>query len=429
MRHSLKKIVENVPYPIGSILAKVPFEWRFGSAYTQSLNEIKLGAIDGEYVVNNFRKIFEYAKVHLPFYQDLYSKANILNLKINSLSDIHQVPIVTKNMIRSQLNSFNGSKLLNTGGSSGEPFAFYVDENAFAREWAHMHNVWTSIGYDYQDVKLTLRGKNLGLKPYHYNPVHNEFIINTYLPLANFVDDIIGLIDRHQIRFLHGYPSAIYIFLKELEQCGNSVQIASFRKTVDICLLGSEYPVPYMTQYLTNFWGLKYISWYGHSEMCIYAYDEFCNNHYKPFHSYGYAEVVDERLIGTSYHNQDMPLIRYDTGDIVNGEHHENGLLATFSIMGGRSGDYIIDKNNKSIPLTALIFGRHHDAFTHLKSVQVRQCAIGSAEILVTSDKIYNNNEILEMFDLTNTDIDFRAKLLNQPILTEMGKMPLLVDI
>ena len=167
-----------------------------------------------------------------------------------------------------------------------------------------------------------MRGKNLGSKAYSYNPVHNEFIINTYLPLSDFVDDIINLISRHEIKFLHGYPSAIYTFLKEFEQCGSLIQIETFRKLVDYCLLGSEYPLPYMMEYLTKVWGLKYVSWYGHSEMCIYAYDEDCNNRYKPFHSYGYAEVVGERLIGTSYHNEDMPLIRYDTGDI--GSKHES---------------------------------------------------------------------------------------------------------
>ena len=38
------------------------------------------------------------------------------------------------------------------------------------------------------------------------------------------------------------------------------------------------------------------------------------------------------------------------------------GLVKEFAIKEGRSGDFIEDRNGKKIPLTALIFGRHHKA-------------------------------------------------------------------
>ena len=55
--------------------------------------------------------------------------------------------------------------------------------------------------------------------------------------------------------------------------------------------------------------------------MCFLAYDESKNNQYKPFFSYGLTENVDGHLVGTSFHNFDMPLIRYDTGDLIASEN------------------------------------------------------------------------------------------------------------
>ena len=88
------------------------------------------------------------------------------------------------------------------------------------------------------------------------------------------------------------------------------------------------------------------------------AYDNDCSNRYRPFATYGLAEVVDGHLIGTSFHNFDMPLIRYDTGDLVEATKvSEGGLVEELAIKEGRSGDFIEDKHGKKIPLTALISG------------------------------------------------------------------------
>ena len=99
-----------------------------------------------------------------------------------------------------------------------------------------------------------------------------------------------------------------------------------------------------------NEYGLKWISWYGHSEMCVLAYDEGCRNRYRPFATYGLAEVEDGHLLGTSFHNHSMPLIRYDTGDLVEAtERTDGGLVVEFAIKEGRSGDFVVDKGGKKL--------------------------------------------------------------------------------
>lgn len=184
VKQQIRNLVQNISYPLGHFLAKIPFNLRFGAIYPRFLNIIEKlddGQLDKEqYIINHFAKIFEFAKSHYSFYRDLYKRMGVYDLKITSLEDIKKVPIVTKTMLKNHVDEFNGSMLLNTGGTTGEPFSFYVDKNAFAREWAHMHTIWKLKGYYYTDLKLTLRGKNLGDKNFVYNAVHNEFVLNTY---------------------------------------------------------------------------------------------------------------------------------------------------------------------------------------------------------------------------------------------------------
>ena len=77
--------------------------------------------------------------------------------------------------------------------------------------------------------------------------------------------------------------------------------------------------------------------------MCFLAYDESKNNQYKPFFSYGLTENVDGHLVGTSFRNFDMPLIRYDTGDLIASENRKGQLMEAFSITQGRNANALSD--------------------------------------------------------------------------------------
>jgi len=430
----IKNAVSNIPYSIGHYFTHIPFSWRLGKAYTQSVKEIELynhlsSDEQSKYLVEKLNAVISYASDHFDFYKELYAEHGVLGLELKSLEDFGKLPIVTKEMIRKHTDEFGGAMRINTGGTSGEPFSFFIDKDAFAREWAHMHYIWALKGYDKTDIKITLRGKNLGDKNIIYNPVHNEFVINTYKSVEGFKSELLELFGKHKIKYVHGYPSAVYEFFKELETILDSTEKKLITKNIASCLFGSEFPVPYMVEYLSSQWNLDYISWYGHSEMAILAYDKEKKNQYRPMMTYGYTEVVDGKLIGTSYNNFDMPLIRYDTGDRVDGKKDQNGLLEYFSIKEGREGDFIVDKSGKKIPLTALVFGRHHKMFDIADFIQVGQDEDGTVTFFVTL-KDSSNVDLKNMeqyFDLSNVDIDYKFEILDVPVRSKIGKIKLKV--
>ena len=390
------------------------------------------GAVEVEnesYAVEHFRRIFEYAREKFPCYRELYEKAGVLDLKIVTLADIKKVPRIDKAWAREHFAEFKGAYRLNTGGSSGEPTAFWMDKDCWAREWAHMHTIWERLGYKYTDLKLAIRGKNLGKRPFIYNPVHNEYIINTYFNVKDYAANLKRLFEKRKVRWFHGYPSSIHQFILECENAFGKDGVSELFKDVKGLLLSSEYPHPNLVAKFEEY-GLKWISWYGHSEMAVLAYGTFEHSNnpnnrtiiYHPFVTYGLAEVEDGHLLGTSYHNFDMPLIRYDTGDLV--EEVGGG----FKIKEGRNGDFIEGKNGKKIPLTALIFGRHHKAFDVVDYVQIAQTEPGKATMVVSGSKdVLGGKPISDLFDLTNVAIDFDMEIVDKPIRTAAGKLKLKV--
>ena len=434
LKKTLKGFVELIPYPVGRIMALVPFVVRLGKGYATAKAECRLFDCSDcsdcsikqlserreAYAVEHFRKVFEYAREKFPCYRELYANAGVLDLKIESFADIKKVPRIDKAWTRQHFGEFKGAYRLNTGGSSGEPTAFWMDKECWAREWAHMHTIWEKLGYKYTDLKLAIRGKNLGNRPFVYNPVHNEYIINTYLSVKDYADKLKELFEKREPKWFHGYPSSIYQFILECESAFGVDGTRQLFKGVVGLLLSSEYPHPYIVRKFESY-GLKWISWYGHSEMAVLAWaDE--QMVYHPFVTYGLAEIEDGHLLGTSYHNFDMPLIRYDTGDLV--EEVPDG----FKIKEGRNGDFVEDKNGKRIPLTALIFGRHHKAFDIADHVQIRQREPGMATLIVSGSKnAIGDKKIVDMFDLTNVAIDFDMEIVDKPIRTAAGKLKLKV--
>jgi len=429
IRAKLKQITEKIPYSLGKFTAHIPFSLRLGSEYTRFCGLIKMyenasTELKNKYLIQNLNNIVQHAQKNIPFYQNLYGKSEI---RIETLEDYEALPLITKPQIREYTKQSTGAMLLNTGGSTGEPTSFYIDKNAWAREWAHMHFIWALREYKQTDLIITMLGKNLGDDLYRYNAVHNEIKINPYMFSRENSGQIVDLFKKFPIKFFQGYPSSIYNFFRELELVLNSAEKKLIQSKIKSCFLSSEYPLPYMVDYLKDVWQINFISWYGHSEMCILAFDKENSSRYTPFITYGYAEDVGGLLCGTSFHNYSMPLIRYSTGDIIDSKKDDYGALEYFVIKEGREGDFIEDKSGNKIPLTSMVFGRHHTIFNHTDYLQIFQRRKGEATFFITfiGEKLISYENVHLFFDLSNLALDFDFIFLKSPIRTKGGKLKL----
>lgn len=168
----------------------------------------------------------------------------------------------------------------------------------------------------------------------------------------------------------------------------------------------------------------------GHTERAILAYEKNSKYVYEPFQTYGYAEVVNvdgkDELVGTSYYNQASPLIRYNTNDEITDTVTDDGILQSFKMKGGRSGEFVIDKEGKKINLTGLIFGRHHDLFNVAKYIQVKQIDPGVIEIHYVANGL-PNDKAASLFDSKNVNMDISFVQRDEPVRTVSGKVGLLI--
>lgn len=426
---ALKRIVER--HLNFRFLGRVPYSIKLGRNYKKEsllIEQFSLMPQDEKvkWILFNLNMALSKAIRDIPFYRHKYST---LTLPLKDMQDYYNLPLLSKEEVRELYANLKGSRKsfyeTNTGGSTGTPLTTLQPRNIWSREWAHMHSIWKKNGYREDQLMLTLMGRNLGQNLFVYNPVHNEIKFNTYLNLEGKSDEILSLLSNN-IEVIQAYPSTLYSFLNELKRVIDADMFQKFTEGIELILLSSEMTPEYMRKYFRATLPMSnLVTWYGHSEMCLLAAENNeCN--YETDHLYGFTEIINGELIGSSYRNPVMPLFRYKTGDSASVVKSSNGIVEVFSLREGRLGEYIYDRSGSRISLTSLIYGRHHQIFNKASSVQVKQIEQGSIEVYVCSDEIIEDS-LENLFDFSDVQLEVKIKQVKSPFLTKNGKQMLLI--
>lgn len=436
----LRKNGIKIPPRLGIIIARFPNRYKpfLGKLYQTRYKEIRRFETFSQeekkyFIFSRVKDTVDFAVANVPFYRDYYSRCKFSPDMLRNFDDIRRIPVINKKiLLEYPLEYRTAAKiakryLVNTGGSSGHSLSFYIESSSTAHEWAHMFTIWEKLGYRPWDTKIHFAGRSDIKDAFEYDFARNSFEVNMYKSTDSYCRQLVEKVKKYGCKYLHGYPSVLYDFARYCRQHSELRDVLS--RSLKGAFLGSEYPYPHFRDEIETVFGINSVSWYGHTERCILAYEKEERFLYVPFHTYGFAEVTDEgHLIGTSYYNRASPLIRYDTEDTTTDFWYEDGLLHSFKLDNGRSGQFVTDLDGNNISLTGLIFGRHHRLFNFCSHIQISQQVPGKATILYIPNKeLPSDFDPASHFDTTNVRIDFSFEKYSEPIRTPAGKVNILV--
>ena len=292
----------NIPAPvfIGNIVSRIPFSLRPGVGKIYSQKKTQIAQYDllsinerKKLIFNSFYTIFKHAYTNIPFFNDLYKYKHKINLKdINSFEDIKNVPILNKEFLKSvplEERSYKVSNriLVNTGGSSGKPFSFYMDPKRYGNEWAHLHQVWSKYNYKPNKIMLKFDGRCSNKNAIEYDFIRNIFNVNLNIEFKEITKNLSEIISFNKVEYLWGYPSAIFEFLNYCNS-ENKALLIKLKDSLKCAFFASEFPVPSQRKFIENVIGIPTLSFYGHTETCIMA----CESEkyiFRPYQTYGFA--------------------------------------------------------------------------------------------------------------------------------------------
>ena len=312
------------------------------------------------YQFNKIKKLLHKAS-KIKYYENLFSQLDFnVNRDFKSLKDLEKLPILSKNQLKKNIDSFysnsNHSLTLFTSGSTGIPTKIKVSYFSWIVEQAVVWRHWSWAGYRFRNRMAIIRSyvpKNGKLIKYdrlrnfdYYSPFH--------LSESNVVFYLENIIKR-KTKFLRGYPTSIKIIAEAALKHNIIPEIKGV-------FVASEVLSKADSDFISSVFKCPVYNHYGLADVSVMMGScGMGKNYMHIYQDYGYVELIKDtklkdnqrRIIATHLHNDAMPLIRYDTGDIAEMTDSKCGCDLNFPTVKkilGRSDGYIINKHNTKIP-------------------------------------------------------------------------------
>lgn len=409
--YPLLKLYEAAPQPVKSLAGRayraIPASLRYGQSYTRFQNEAReVESWDAEtirrYQLAALRDSL-IAAGKTPFYAKRFIECGVDPEKFESLEQLSDYPLLTKQDLllhREQMVNpeFDAKQRLyiTTGGSSGVPVGFYLHKGVSRpKEQAYLEAQWARRGYRVGDRVAVIRGGVTSSKAdgsiSTFDATRNWLILSSYHLTLERLPEYVAALNKFRPQHLHAYPSAALMLARGMEQIGLKL---GFPLTSLLC--GSEKLSATSQHHLEQFFGARVLHWYGHSERVVLAAQGRTSNHLHFWPTYGFVEFGEadadgnREIIGTSFHNHVMPLIRYRTGDFCSPTFQSRGSGAggptlesqatwpAAEAVVGRDYEFLISATGRRISLTAI--NMHDDIFDGLLAVQFFQERQGEVE-------------------------------------------------
>lgn len=384
------------------------------------------------------------AKNFSPFYK---KKMGALKLPLKNLDQMELVPILKKTDMRNHFKDILCSnvnpkhcELSRTGGSTGEPAYYYLDNES--KDW-NRGSVYRSS--EWADTYLGDRTFVMMGSHYDYNK-SKEFMVKLTLFLQRYKDCSVAFIDdslldkyyhnilKYKPKSIWGYPSGIFHFSKFIANNYSKTRF-DFIKSI---ITSSETLQPLWRKQINEVFGAnKVFDHYGSREMYIASE---CREH-NGYHIHAeniYLEVVGKegnplnpgelgRILVTDLTNRSFPFIRYEIGDIgilSEREFCPCGIkLPILERIEGRMGDTIILKNRILTPPNFTILMSDLEG---IDSFQILQKTIDKLVVNIIVNQKYNlkveeylNNSLKE---LTGGGVEIDICIVNSIDVPESGK-------
>jgi phenylacetate-CoA ligase len=281
-----------------------------------------------KYELECLRDIVGYAQKNVPYYGDLFRQIGLSGpTEIRTLEDFRRIPILTKAIIRSDLDRLTAKRndLLpyQTGGSTGVPLKFFgnrkflnedkpaVNYRAYSHAGFRIGDSFGVIwGYDLGIPNRGLVGSFLRSRVYKNHCELNSFTL-TDAKISAFIEQV----RKEKPLFFKGYATSLAEVARYMTN--NGIDLGYPVKAV---FSEAERLDDFRREAIERAFRTKVFNYYGSREFGTIAVE--CSEHTGLHVNFEqlYAEIAeDSSILVTSFLNLGTVFIRYEIGDSAEG--------------------------------------------------------------------------------------------------------------
>lgn len=441
----------NSLFPDGLRQAVLPFPFglglRFAGAYKAAIDRQWWSAEEiRSYQNTQLQRLLKHVYKNVPYYQRIFKERGLTPADIPTTEELSRLPVLAKEDVKEHFeemlprNLGRWKPVLNhTGGSTGKALDFYLSRRMMLLEMVFVQRHWRWAGFNPHDRVMIARGQILTDTPSEAAPFRRSGR-NLLLSSFHFSEQSLPIYSEMMRSFLPAvfrlYPSGLFILTRYFKNRGLA-PLPSLKSIIT----SSETLSDSVRQEAEEFWGVPVFDWYGLMEkagaigQCEYGV-------YHIIEDYAYHELIPTgvphhyRLIATSFHNEAMPFIRYDTKDIVVlDKGNETGqpcscgrVFRTVASIDGRIEGIVVTRDQRMV-------GRLDAAFKYspgLKLAQIIQHEPGSIQVNIVREERFDFSDLSrltrELRLRLGEEIDIRYGFVEDIPRTPTGKIRFVIS-
>jgi phenylacetate-CoA ligase len=289
----------------------------------------------GAWQDERLRAIVRHAHEHVPYYRELFGRHGIDPAKFRGREDLHRIPLLTRDTIKSRLADFKSRDPAlksggegHTSGTTGSPLTIYYGGDVIPMNYAVMDRQ-----YRWADARLARDGDRVAVvrgnvivplsqkrAPFwRHNRSLNQLLMSSFHLTPENLVSYYQALREFQPRIIDGYPSSLYVIAKVLLNRNERLPLKA-------AITSSETLYDFQREAIESAFQCRVFDYYAAAERVVFAVE--CDRHegHHLCEEYGITEIVDDDgqplpaghegiVVGTSLHNTGMPMIRYRTTD------------------------------------------------------------------------------------------------------------------
>jgi phenylacetate-CoA ligase len=371
---------------------------------------------------------------------------------VGGTDDLGTWPLMDKELLRNRLHAFTtrGDWLAapaNTGGTSGAPLKLVRSLDGIVFEQACVDRMVRGLGLDPRTARTALlRGdspqdaRTLSPDGVSSNGGRSR-VFSAHVVTPDNLDRLADTLERFAPQLLCAYPGALEPLCRLLLERGRRLEVPAV-------LTSSEMLKPEAWDLARDALGCRMADYYGQSERIAFAY-AFAPREYRFLPGYSHVEFVPHvtpllpadspdrlyEVVGTSFWNSLMPLVRYRTGDLIRlpaswgvRELEELALgLRSFHGIVGRQQEVLVCPD--SVRISGLDSIPHE--VRHILRIQVVQETSTFARIRVVPRPGFDAADTAQLLSNVRArvpaDVTLTVEVASELERTPRGKTPLVV--
>jgi len=380
-----------------------------------------------EYQESELRGLIAHVYKNVPYYRKIFNERNLKPGDIQTQDDLSKLPYLTKDNVSEYFKDLLATNIphseletITTGGTTTGVASEFCRHRKVT-EPAYMAFVWRGwnwVGVHYGDRWVSLRGQLLHQSPkaknrwMKWNPLTRSLNFSSFEMNDETLPEYIRHIRNYGPKVFQAHPSSAYIVAKYLED--NNERMNGIKAVIT----SSETLHDHQRSCIEEQLGAKIYDMYGNLERTVLVMQ--CeNDSYHIIPEMGMTELINNRgepagpgdnsahIIATSFINYAMPLIRYQTCDVVNLTSNQScdcgRNMPLITGIHGRMQDFFVTTRNSLVPLTGGTEGKVFNCASDvLKKAQFYQDTAGKVILNLVVKEGYNEGHSKKIIEALN---------------------------